>query len=114
MRSGRMSVRCSDSVIPNQVATMHPSANTAWNTKMPRQLATTSIQPPSRGARMGAAPITSIRVDSARAEACGSSRSRITARETTMPTPPPSAWTSRHIVSWSTLADIAQPTVPTT
>lgn len=57
--------------------------------------ATPRTNPPSVGARIGAAPITSINRDISRAAACPSARSRTIARGITMLADPPNAATNR-------------------
>src|SRR5207237_10805545 len=63
----------------------------------------TRSQPPASGARIGATPMTSIMSDSTRADWMASKRSRITARMTTMPAEPPSAWAKRSSTKLSML-----------
>ncbi len=69
----------------------------------------TRSQPPASGARIGATPMTSIMSDSTRADCRASNRSRITARITTMPAEPPSAWAKRSSAKLSMLWASAQP-----
>ncbi|CAM5730171.1 hypothetical protein STENM223S_08546 [Streptomyces tendae] len=67
-----------------------------------------------RGARTGATPEISIRVEKKRAMATPSYRSRTTAREMTMPAAPASPCTSRKATRTSTVGAKAHRAVATT
>ncbi len=86
--------------------------NAACIQKMSRQLPQTSTSPPSSGAISGATPITSMRIDSIRADWSRPYRSRTIARASTGAAQAPKAWTKRQKIICSTLADSAQPAEP--
>ncbi|MOA30626.1 hypothetical protein D3C78_1517300 [compost metagenome] len=84
--------------------------NSARQWKIDCQPEIPSSTPPASGARIGASPITSISCENARAAPIGSHRSRTTARDTTIPAQPPSAWTKRAAISHSRFGAKAQAT----
>jgi hypothetical protein len=72
---------------------------TARTTNTPRHDVTVSTWPPSTGARIGAAPLTSMSSEKNRAASRPEYRSRTTARAITMPAAPASPWTKRSTTS---------------
>ena len=76
---------------------------------MKRQWANNRTRPPIEGARIGAAPITSISRDIRMAAAWPSARSRTTARGITMLAEPPKAATARKTASQAIDGASAQP-----
>ena len=89
--------RCTgcDSSSRKKTRTKQSVANAARKAKIQCHEPYTRSQPPASGARIGAAPITSIMSESTRADWISSKRSRITARISTMPDAPPSACAKR-------------------
>ncbi len=77
---------------------------------MKRQWANSKTRPPIEGARIGAAPITSISRDIRMAAACPSARSRTTARGITMLAEAAKAETARKPASQAIEGASAQPT----
>ena len=80
------------------IATRHARPNAVSAQKMERHPPATSSQPRTRGATIGATPMTSIRIEKIRAESCWSYQSRTTARATTTPAQPPSACNRRNAI----------------
>src|ERR1051325_2631832 len=78
-----------DSSRNSEAVTMQHTAWAASSQRIQSHDAATSSQPPASGARIGAAPITSIMSESTCADWMASKRSRITARTTTMIDEPP-------------------------
>ena len=99
---------CDSSRNRNTAATQN-SAYAASTQKIQCHEPFTRSKPPASGARIGATPMTSIMSDSTRADCRASNRSRITARITTMPAEPPSAWAKRSSAKLSMLWASAQP-----
>lgn len=87
---------------------------TARTWKTPRQSVIRRIWPPMSGAMIGATPEISIRVEKNRAISTPSYRSRTTARAITMPAAPAKPWSSRKVMSSSTVGAKAQTAVAAT
>ncbi|MCY1176221.1 hypothetical protein D9M73_164850 [compost metagenome] len=87
----------------NPVATASPAnaLNPVKARKIDCQPVVLTSNPPSKGARIGASPITSINCEKTFAEPTASHLSLTTAREITMPAQPPKAWTKRAPISHS-------------